>query len=241
MLPALRKHARRISEYRSPVGVSHGRQAVDPLKRRPSERFLFSALDDAAKPIAQDVFDLATHLIATHHGRGRPHFPKRASTPIAKDSPTKSTPNPSAASHACSASTAGGISPGWRTFSVAPTHKRSRSDYQTMGTTPEETMSGSSVKSGTADEAPASCKAVAAMSRSSISEMTAKECERSKMVRSSGTTTNLASESMPASNAATEPMPVLPRATTQHASANAMIGTYSRFPGSCKTSSAFPP
>ena len=33
-------------------------------------------LDDAGKPITQDVFDLAMHLIATHHGRGRPHFPK---------------------------------------------------------------------------------------------------------------------------------------------------------------------
>lgn len=33
-------------------------------------------LDDTGKPISQDVFDLAMHLIATHHGRGRPHFPK---------------------------------------------------------------------------------------------------------------------------------------------------------------------
>lgn len=33
-------------------------------------------LDDAGKPISQDVFDLAMHMIATHHGRGRPHFPK---------------------------------------------------------------------------------------------------------------------------------------------------------------------
>ncbi|MCC7084546.1 MAG: type I-U CRISPR-associated helicase/endonuclease Cas3 [Pirellulales bacterium] len=33
-------------------------------------------LDDAGKPISQDVFDLAMHLMATHHGRGRPHFPK---------------------------------------------------------------------------------------------------------------------------------------------------------------------
>lgn len=33
-------------------------------------------LDDAGKPISRDVFDLAMHLIAVHHGRGRPHFPK---------------------------------------------------------------------------------------------------------------------------------------------------------------------
>lgn len=33
-------------------------------------------LDDTGKPINEYVFDLAMHLIATHHGRGRPHFPK---------------------------------------------------------------------------------------------------------------------------------------------------------------------
>ncbi len=33
-------------------------------------------LDEDGTPISQDVFDLAMHLIATHHGRGRPHFPK---------------------------------------------------------------------------------------------------------------------------------------------------------------------
>jgi len=33
-------------------------------------------LDDQGKSISQDVFDLAMHLIATHHGRGRPHFAK---------------------------------------------------------------------------------------------------------------------------------------------------------------------
>jgi len=33
-------------------------------------------LDHAGKPITGDTFDLAMHLIAAHHGRGRPHFPK---------------------------------------------------------------------------------------------------------------------------------------------------------------------
>lgn len=33
-------------------------------------------LDNTGKPICRDVFDLAIHLIAVHHGRGRPHFPK---------------------------------------------------------------------------------------------------------------------------------------------------------------------
>jgi CRISPR-associated endonuclease/helicase Cas3 len=30
------------------------------------------------------VFDLAMHLIATHHGRGRPHFPKGGFDPDAE-------------------------------------------------------------------------------------------------------------------------------------------------------------
>lgn len=32
--------------------------------------------DSAGKDITKDVIDLALHLIAVHHGRGRPHFPK---------------------------------------------------------------------------------------------------------------------------------------------------------------------
>jgi CRISPR-associated endonuclease/helicase Cas3 len=31
-------------------------------------------LDETGNAINGDVFDLAMHLIATHHGRGRPHF-----------------------------------------------------------------------------------------------------------------------------------------------------------------------
>ena len=34
--------------------------------------------------IADHVFDLAMHLIATHHGRGRPHFPKGGFDPEAR-------------------------------------------------------------------------------------------------------------------------------------------------------------
>lgn len=32
--------------------------------------------DESGQPISQEVFDLAMHLIAAHHGRARPHFPK---------------------------------------------------------------------------------------------------------------------------------------------------------------------
>jgi CRISPR-associated endonuclease/helicase Cas3 len=39
-------------------------------------------LDDAGKPISQEIFDLAAHLIAAHHGRARPHFPKGGFDPL---------------------------------------------------------------------------------------------------------------------------------------------------------------
>lgn len=41
--------------------------------------------DQAGNPIPQEVFDLAMHLIATHHGRGRPHFPKGGFDPDAEE------------------------------------------------------------------------------------------------------------------------------------------------------------
>jgi CRISPR-associated endonuclease/helicase Cas3 len=34
--------------------------------------------------VPEDVFELTMHLIATHHGRGRPHFPKGAFDPDAR-------------------------------------------------------------------------------------------------------------------------------------------------------------
>jgi len=39
--------------------------------------------DEHQSKTADDVFDLAMHLIATHHGRGRPHFPKGGFDPNA--------------------------------------------------------------------------------------------------------------------------------------------------------------
>lgn len=41
--------------------------------------------DQAGNPITPEVCDLAMHLIATHHGRGRPHFPRGAFDPDAED------------------------------------------------------------------------------------------------------------------------------------------------------------
>ncbi|MBX7073816.1 MAG: type I-U CRISPR-associated helicase/endonuclease Cas3 [Pirellulales bacterium] len=40
--------------------------------------------DEDGNPISAEVFDLTMHLIATHHGRGRPHFPKGAFDPDAE-------------------------------------------------------------------------------------------------------------------------------------------------------------
>ncbi len=40
--------------------------------------------DERQGKIPEDVFDLAMHLIATHHGRGRPHFPKGGFDPDAQ-------------------------------------------------------------------------------------------------------------------------------------------------------------
>jgi len=52
-------------------------------------RTLGKLLDDDRQPISDEIVDLAMHLIATHHGRGRPHFPKGGFDPYAESrSPT---------------------------------------------------------------------------------------------------------------------------------------------------------
>lgn len=63
-----------------PLGKSRG-----PMKRDSrGYRHEFGSLrefTDANNSVSPTVFDLVMHLIATHHGRGRPHFPKGAFDP----------------------------------------------------------------------------------------------------------------------------------------------------------------
>jgi CRISPR-associated endonuclease/helicase Cas3 len=77
-----------------PMAKSGGEMRRDPRGYRHefgSLRELIDAfnsgklIDCAGTPITQSVFDLAMHLIATHHGRGRPHFAKGGFDPEAED------------------------------------------------------------------------------------------------------------------------------------------------------------
>lgn len=68
-----------------PLGKSRG-----PLRRiRGAYRHEFGSLrefaDQRRGKISEDIFDLSMHLIAAHHGRGRPHFPKGGFDPNARD------------------------------------------------------------------------------------------------------------------------------------------------------------
>lgn len=80
-----------FSKPDKPMGKSGGEMKRDPRGYRHefgsirefTDAFHAGKLkDDSGKPISQDVFDLAIHLIATHHGRGRPHFPKGGFDPV---------------------------------------------------------------------------------------------------------------------------------------------------------------
>ncbi len=59
-----------------PVGKSGGSMDRIPGGYRHEFGSLREFADEHEDKIASHVFDLAMHLIATHHGRGRPHFPK---------------------------------------------------------------------------------------------------------------------------------------------------------------------
>ena len=65
----------------APLGKSHG-----PMRRiAGGYRHEFASLRELieARPgILDDVLELSMHLIATHHGRGRPHFPKGGFDPL---------------------------------------------------------------------------------------------------------------------------------------------------------------
>lgn len=76
-----------------PMGKSGGEMRRDPRGYRHefgSLRELTDAfnggrlLDNDGQQVSREVFDLAMHLIAAHHGRGRPHFPKGGFDPLAE-------------------------------------------------------------------------------------------------------------------------------------------------------------
>lgn len=58
------------------LGKSGGEMRRDPRSYRHEFGSLREFIDAYSGKIGDEVFDLAMHLIATHHGRGRPHFAK---------------------------------------------------------------------------------------------------------------------------------------------------------------------
>jgi CRISPR-associated endonuclease/helicase Cas3 len=73
--PAWQRAVRR-KPGEEPVGKSGGSMDRIPGGYRHEFGSLREFTDQYEGKIANHVFDLAMHLIATHHGRGRPHFPK---------------------------------------------------------------------------------------------------------------------------------------------------------------------
>lgn len=63
------------------LGKSGGEMKRDSRGYRHEFGSLCEFADARKADVSDDVFDLAMHLIATHHGRGRPHFPKGAFDP----------------------------------------------------------------------------------------------------------------------------------------------------------------
>ncbi len=68
-----------------PLAKSGGEMKRDRRGYRHEFGSLREFIDAHAGKISDDVFDLAMHLIATHHGRSRPHFPKGGFDPDAED------------------------------------------------------------------------------------------------------------------------------------------------------------
>ena len=79
--------AGRKADDKEPLGKSGG--SLGRMARGYRHEFgsLREFADEYQGKLAKDTFDLAMHLIATHHGRGRPHFPKGGFDP---DAPAKS-------------------------------------------------------------------------------------------------------------------------------------------------------
>ena len=72
-----------------PLGKSGGKMLRDSRGYRHEFGSLREFIDAHQNKVTQDVFDLAMHLIATHHGRGRPHFPKGGFDPDAESRSTE--------------------------------------------------------------------------------------------------------------------------------------------------------
>jgi CRISPR-associated endonuclease/helicase Cas3 len=67
-----------------PMGKSGGEMKRDPRGYRHEFGSLRKFIDEHDQKIDPEIFDLAMHLIAVHHGRGRPHFPKGGFDPDCK-------------------------------------------------------------------------------------------------------------------------------------------------------------
>lgn len=67
-----------------PLGKSGGRLKRVPGNYRHEFGSLREFIDEHEGKIPDHVFDLALHLVATHHGRARPHFPKGGFDPTAR-------------------------------------------------------------------------------------------------------------------------------------------------------------
>jgi CRISPR-associated endonuclease/helicase Cas3 len=68
----------------SPLGKSGGAMKRVAGDYRHEFGSLREFMEENKGSIREDVYELAMHMIATHHGRGRPHFPKGDFDPLAR-------------------------------------------------------------------------------------------------------------------------------------------------------------